>query len=199
MLCFFRASDHPVPSTSLSRCSSTDTTVPTHYTDALSVHSVLKTLRPNRLCWLHATVGWTGADPSVHPVLNFSSWRVSVLFKLDHRIVRRFPPKDRRFIRRCCLHGFSSPNHPTQLGKGPSVPLLENPPSRYVLVVTLSKSVSMSTRKDAFWHVFNNVLYSHDIRHAYVVNSLKSTFFNMVLKSSQNETVLDMLPSVTYH
>jgi hypothetical protein len=28
--------------------------------------------------------------------------------------------------------------------------LLENPPSRYVLVVTLSKSVSMSTRKDDF-------------------------------------------------
>jgi hypothetical protein len=71
----------------------------------------------------HATVGWTAADPSVHPVLKASSWCISVLFKLDHRIVQRFPPKDRRFIRRCCLRGFSSPNHPTQLGKGPSVHL----------------------------------------------------------------------------
>jgi hypothetical protein len=69
----------------------------------------------------HATVGWTAADPSVHPVLQVSSWCVSVLFKLDQRIVQRFPPMDCRFIRRCCLHGFSSPIHPTQLRKGPSV------------------------------------------------------------------------------
>jgi hypothetical protein len=69
----------------------------------------------------HATVGWTAAEPSVHPLLKASSLRVSVLFKLDHQIVRRFPPMDRRFIRRCCLCGFSSPIHPTQLGKGPSV------------------------------------------------------------------------------
>jgi hypothetical protein len=49
-----------------------------------------------------ATVGWTAAHPSVHPVLKASSWRVSVLFKLDHWIDRRFLPMDRRFIRRCC-------------------------------------------------------------------------------------------------
>jgi hypothetical protein len=49
------------------------------------------------------------------------SWSVSVLFKLDHQIDRQFPPMDRQFIRRCCLHGFSSPIHLTQLGKGPLV------------------------------------------------------------------------------
>jgi hypothetical protein len=91
------------------------------------------TLRRFIRCWrtshqtisvsFHATVGWTATDPSVHLVLKASSWRVSVLFKLDHRIVRRFPPMDRRFIRRCCLRGFSSPIHLTQLGKGLSVHL----------------------------------------------------------------------------
>jgi hypothetical protein len=70
---------------------------------------------------LHATVGWTATDPSVHTVLKASSWRVSVLFKHDHRIDRRFPPMDRRFIWRCFLCGSSSPIHPTQQGTGPSV------------------------------------------------------------------------------
>jgi hypothetical protein len=69
----------------------------------------------------HMTTGWTAADPSVHPVLMCWSWRVSVLFNLDHWIDRRFPPMDRRFIRRCCLRGFSSPIHSMQLGMGPSV------------------------------------------------------------------------------
>jgi hypothetical protein len=69
----------------------------------------------------HVAIGWTAADPSVHLVLLCWSWHVSVLFKLDHRIDRRFPPMDRRFIQRCCLRGFSSPIHPMQLGKGPSV------------------------------------------------------------------------------
>jgi hypothetical protein len=69
----------------------------------------------------YANVGWTTAQPSVHLVLKASSWHVSVLFKLDHRIDRRLSPMDRRFIRRCCFRGFSSPIHPTQLWKGPSV------------------------------------------------------------------------------
>jgi hypothetical protein len=34
----------------------------------------------------HATVGSTVAHPSVHPLLKASSWRVSALFKLNHRI-----------------------------------------------------------------------------------------------------------------
>jgi hypothetical protein len=69
----------------------------------------------------HAAVGWTATDSSVHPVLKASSWRVSVLFKHDHRIDRWFTPMDRRFIRRCCLHRSSSPIHPTQLGNRLSV------------------------------------------------------------------------------
>jgi hypothetical protein len=69
----------------------------------------------------HATVGWTATDPSVHPVLKASSWCVSVLFKHDHQIDRRFPPMDSRFIRRRCLRGSYCPIHPTQLEKGLSV------------------------------------------------------------------------------
>jgi hypothetical protein len=108
------------------------------------------TLRRFIRCWrtsrqtisvnFHATVGWTAADPSVHPVLKASSWCVSVLFKLDHRIVRRFPPMDRRFIRRCCLRDFSSPIHPTQLGKGPSVhPTVSSDSSRCIVYQVLRR------------------------------------------------------------
>jgi hypothetical protein len=69
----------------------------------------------------HATVGWTTADPSVHPVIKASSWRVFVFFKHDHRIDRPFPPMGRRFIRRWCLRGSSSPIHSTQQEKGSPV------------------------------------------------------------------------------
>jgi hypothetical protein len=92
------------------------------------------------------TVGWTAADPSVHPVLKALSWRVSVLFKHDHRIDRWFPPMDRRIIRRCCLRGSSSATHPTLLKNGlsvhPTVPiqsgLLHSVPSTPMLASTVS-------------------------------------------------------------
>jgi hypothetical protein len=118
----FRASVHPVllvvalhrtwPLTQLLRC----------YT---STHRrFIRCWRPcsqNVSGSFHATVGWTAAYPSVLPVLKASSWCVFVLFKLDHLIDRQFAPIDRRFIRRYYLCGFSSPIHPTQLGKGLSV------------------------------------------------------------------------------
>jgi hypothetical protein len=69
----------------------------------------------------HATVGWTAVDPSVHPVLLHESWRVSVLFELDHRIDRWFLPMDRRFIRRYCLLFLFSATRPMLLENGPSV------------------------------------------------------------------------------
>jgi hypothetical protein len=109
------------PSTSLSRWGSLTELLrryaPTH-------HRFIRCWRPRGQIVsvsFHATVGWTTANPSVHPVLKASSWRVSVLFKHDHRIDRRFPPMDRRFIRRCCLRGSSSPIHPVQLESTPSV------------------------------------------------------------------------------
>jgi hypothetical protein len=68
----------------------------------------------------HATVGWTVADPSVHPVLLHESWRVSVLFELDHQIDRRFLPMDHRFIQRYCLLFFSA-TRPTLLENRPSI------------------------------------------------------------------------------
>jgi hypothetical protein len=127
MLCFSRASVHPVPSTSLSHCSSADTTVPTLYTNGALVHPVLKTLQPKRLCMLlrDRQIDWCFllTKASVHPVLKGSSWRISVLFKIGHRIYRCFGLMDRRFIWCFCLRRFSSATRPPQLECGTSVHL----------------------------------------------------------------------------
>jgi hypothetical protein len=50
MLCFSRASVHPVPSTSLSRCRSVDTTALTLCSDGASYHPVLKDSSPKPYC-----------------------------------------------------------------------------------------------------------------------------------------------------
>jgi hypothetical protein len=59
-----------------------DTTAPTLCTDGASVHLVLKTLRPSRLCYLprdrRIDQRFTLTKASDHPVLKASSWRVSV-------------------------------------------------------------------------------------------------------------------------
>jgi hypothetical protein len=73
MLCFFYVSVHPVPSTSLSRWRSADTTALTLYTDGASDHPVLKDSSPKPYC-LHlqerrmnrcSTVGSSGAEAPV--------------------------------------------------------------------------------------------------------------------------------------
>jgi hypothetical protein len=110
-----------VPPTSLSRWGSLTELLwryaPTH-------RQIIRCWRPR--CQIltvsfHVTIGWTAADLSVHPVLLCWSWRVSVLFELDHQIDRWFPPMDRQFIRRYWLRGFISATCPTQLETGPSV------------------------------------------------------------------------------
>jgi hypothetical protein len=108
-------------SSATSRCPpplmTVDTTAPMHC-------RIIRCWRPrgqNLSGSFHVTVGWTAVHPSVHPVLKASSWRISILFKLDHWTDRRFPPMDHWFIRRCYPRSFSSPTHPTQLGKRPSV------------------------------------------------------------------------------
>jgi hypothetical protein len=125
MLCFSRASVHLVPSTSLSRCSSADTTVPTLYTDGASVHLVLKTLRPKRLCMLLRDRRIDRCFPltkaSVHPVLKTSSWCVSVLIQTERRIDQRCPHLDCRNILCYYLCCSSSATRPTLLENGPSV------------------------------------------------------------------------------
>jgi hypothetical protein len=125
MLCFSRASVHPVPSTSLSRCSSADTTVSTLYTDGASVHPVLKTSRPSRLCKLsrdrRIDRRFLLTKASVHSVLKTSSWRVTVLIQTERQIDRRCPRSDRRIIRCYCLCCSSSAIHRAHLGIGPSV------------------------------------------------------------------------------
>jgi hypothetical protein len=125
MLCFSRASVHPVPSTSLSHCSSADTTGPTLYTNGASVHPVLKTSRPKCLLLRDRRIDrcFLLTEASVHLVLKGSSWRVSVLFKLGHRIDRYFSLIDRRFIRCFCVRSFSSATRPTQLECGMRVHL----------------------------------------------------------------------------
>jgi hypothetical protein len=124
-LCFSKASVHPVPSTSLSRCSSADTIVLMLYTDGASVHPVLKTSRPKHLCMLlcdrRIDRCFLLTKVSVHPVLKGSSWRVSVLIQTKRRIDQRYPFSDRRIIRCYCLRFFFSATRPTLLKNGPSV------------------------------------------------------------------------------
>jgi hypothetical protein len=119
MLCLSRALVHLVPSPSLSRCSSTDTIVPTLYTDGASVHTVLKTLPPKRLCMLlrdrRIDRCFLLTKASVHPVLKTSSWRVSVLIQTERRIDRRCPHSDRWIIRCYWLCCSSSATRPTLL------------------------------------------------------------------------------------
>jgi hypothetical protein len=125
MLSFSRASVHLVPSTSLSRWRSTDTTAPTHYTDGSSVHPVLKDASPKRLCMLlrdrriDRRYLWPWA--SVHPVLKRLSWRVSVSIQTKRRIDWRCPHLDRRIIWCYCLCCSSSATRPTLLENGPYV------------------------------------------------------------------------------
>jgi hypothetical protein len=125
MLFFTRASVHPVPSTSLSRYSSADTTVPMLYTDGASVHPVLKTPQPSRLCKLshdrRIDRRFLLTKALVHPVLKTSSWCVSVLIQTKCRIDRWCPRSDRRIIRCYCLCCSSSAIHSAHLGIGPSV------------------------------------------------------------------------------
>jgi hypothetical protein len=121
----FQGVGHPVPSTSLSCCSSTDTIAPTLYTNGASVHPVLKTPRPSRLCMLLHDCRIDKRFPltkaSVHPVLKTSSWRVIVLIQTERRIDRRCPHLDRRIIQCNCLRCSSSATRPTLLGNGSSV------------------------------------------------------------------------------
>jgi hypothetical protein len=116
---FFQVSVHPVLLAVTLHCTWQLTQLLRRYAPAH--RRIIRCWRPCGQNLFHGTVGWTTAYPSVHPVLKASSRRVSVLFKLDHRIDRRFPLMDRQFIRRCYLRGSSSPVHLTQLGKGPLV------------------------------------------------------------------------------
>jgi hypothetical protein len=91
---------------------------------ALTHHRFIRCWRPcGQIIFLrfHATIGWTAAHPSVHPVLLHESWRVYVLFKLDHRIHWWFLPMDHRFIRHYCLLFFFSATRLTLLENGSSV------------------------------------------------------------------------------
>jgi hypothetical protein len=45
------------------------------------------------------SVGWTTAPPSVHPVLELQSWRISVSIQMKRQIDRRCPHSDRQIIR----------------------------------------------------------------------------------------------------
>jgi hypothetical protein len=60
------------------------------------------------------------SGPSVHPVLLAVAPESLYLAPVNHRIDRRCPPMDRRFIRHLHLRGFISAIRPTQLETGPS-------------------------------------------------------------------------------
>jgi hypothetical protein len=151
MLCFSRASVHPVPSTSLSHCNSADTTAPTLCTNGASDHLVLKTPRPSRLCLLprdrRIDRRFTLTKVSDHPVLKASSWRVSVWIQTERRIDRRCPHSDHWIIRCYCLRCSSSASRPTLLKDGssvhPTVPRVSPcVPTRLMIAPTLVKLIS---------------------------------------------------------
>jgi hypothetical protein len=127
MLCFFRVSLHPVPSTSLSCCRYADVAT-THYTDSVSDHPVLKDSSPKPYClnlqerrMNHcSTVGSSGDEALVlvHLCLNSNEVSdrptVSSLRPSDHSVLQssaapllpiiwRIYKMDCRFIRRCQL------------------------------------------------------------------------------------------------
>jgi hypothetical protein len=58
---------------------------------------------------------------SVHPVLQASSWCVSVSIQTKRRIDRRCPHSDRQIIQCYCLRCSSSAIHQENLQNGPSV------------------------------------------------------------------------------
>jgi hypothetical protein len=113
------------------------------------------TLRRIIRCWsphnqnvsgsFHVTVGWTAADPSVHPVLKGSCWCVSVLFKHLTQLWKGPVVAQctrcsdamhrwyRRFIRWCLFPSFSSR---PQLGSLLQLNILNMPSliaSKYIL------------------------------------------------------------------
>jgi hypothetical protein len=125
MLCFSRASVHPV-------------LLPRHVAVEVLWHNCSEAM-------LQRYVGSSGAEGlaskssllasnwpsdrptltltkvSDHPVLKASSWRVSVWIQTERRIDLRGPHSDRRIIWCYCLHYSSSATRPTLLNKGPSV------------------------------------------------------------------------------
>jgi hypothetical protein len=94
-------------------------------TDAPSVHTLLKTPRPNRLYWflrnrrIDQRLSLTKA--LIHPVLKTLPWHVSVLIQTERQIDRRCPHSDRRIIQCNCLRCSSLAIHPAHLQNGPSV------------------------------------------------------------------------------
>jgi hypothetical protein len=125
MLCFSRASVHPVP-------------LPRHIAVEVLWHNCSDAM--HRRC-----VGSSGAEDSAlkspllastrpsdrptlhldqvsdHPVLKASSWRVSVWIQTERGIDRRCPHSDRSIIRCYCLRCSSSATRPMLLNNGPSV------------------------------------------------------------------------------
>jgi hypothetical protein len=92
-----------------------------HY--ALTVRWIIRCWRPHSQIVsvsFHATVGWTAADPSVHPMLKAPSWHVFVLIQTERRIDRRCPLLDRRIIRCYYLRCSSSAIHLAHLETWPS-------------------------------------------------------------------------------
>lgn len=69
-------------------------------------------------------IGWTVAWNLLtifHPVLKAADSNPYCLALVNHRIDWRCPPMDLRFIRRLCLHCFTSGIHLPHLNKGPLV------------------------------------------------------------------------------
>jgi hypothetical protein len=152
MLCFSRASVHPVP---------------------LPRHIAVDVLGHNCSDAMHRrSVGSSGAEdsaskspllaftqPSDRPTLHLDqgigssgaeglSWRVSVWIQTERRIDRRCPHSDRRIIRCYCLPCSSSATRPTLLKDGPSVhPTVPRVSPVYQLVRRLHRRLLLRYRQ----------------------------------------------------
>jgi hypothetical protein len=127
MLCFSRASVHPVPlprhiavEVLWHNCSDAmhrQYVESSGAEDPASKSPLLAFTRPSDRPTLTLT------KASDHPVLKALSWRISVWIQTEHRINRRCPHSDCRIIRCYCLPCSSSATRLTLLKDGPSVHL----------------------------------------------------------------------------
>jgi hypothetical protein len=125
MLCFSRASVHPVPfprhvSVEVLWHNCSDAMLRRHVgsSGAQGLASKSPLLASNRTSDRPTL---TLSKASDYPVLKASSWRVSVWIQTERRIDRRGPHSDLRIIRCYCLPCSSSATRPTLLNNGPSV------------------------------------------------------------------------------
>jgi hypothetical protein len=116
---FFRASVHPVllavTSTAHDRWHNCSDAIHRQCIRSSGVEGLVAKMSLLVSSWLSDGSTLPLTMVSVHPVLQDSSWCVSVLIQTEHQIDRWCPLSDRRIIRCYCLRWSSSAIHSTHL------------------------------------------------------------------------------------